>query len=59
MITPMKNKYMVRSILKYVSTSLLILVALQEVWILNPLKYQKSLIFQKLLYGESLSKLES
>ena len=53
MIHTMKNKYMIRSrisevkfrsILLHFSTSL-ILIALQEVWILNPLKYQKSLKF--------------
>ena len=67
MIHTIKNKYIIRSriseakfreILLYVSTSLM-LVALQEALILKPLKYQKSLIFQRLLYVKSLSKLES
>ena len=67
MIYTMKNKYIIRSriaerkfrsILLYVSTYLT-LIALQEVWILKPLKLQKSLIFQRLLYGEFSNKLES
>ena len=67
MIHTMKNKYIIRSriseakfreILKLFSASLM-LVALQEVWILNLLKLQKLLKYQSKLYAKYLSKLES
>ena len=67
MIYTMKNKYIIRSriseakfrsILLYVST-LLTLVALQEVWTLNPLKLQKFVKFHKKQRIKSSKILES
>ena len=66
MIATMKNKYIIHSrilgekiSLNVIFSTSLMLVALQEVWILKPLKYQNSPTFQRLRYVKSLNKLES